>query len=74
MKPLLIRGLHGGSFWRLEPGYPGKVEYKQISIVLSGKEKLREQIAKARQKAEEERLRKHEEMATLALNKWSTLF
>jgi putative DNA primase/helicase len=37
------------------------------------KEHLVEQIEKAKQDAEEERLRKYEETATLALEKWNTL-
>lgn len=37
------------------------------------KERLKEQRAKAQQTAEEERLRKNEETATLALTKWSGL-
>jgi putative DNA primase/helicase len=38
-----------------------------------GKEKLREQLRSAQHMVEEERLRKHEETATLAMNKWNAL-
>lgn len=43
------------------------------ALPYQGKEKLREQLIKSQRMVEEERLRKHEETATLALNKWNTL-
>jgi len=51
----------------------GKWSLKAESLPSQDKEHLVEQIEKAKQDAEEERLRKYEETAAFALEKWNTL-
>jgi putative DNA primase/helicase len=62
-----------GSFgdWRRDINEKWSIKSEQLSD--QDQEKLREQIHKSKKAAEEEHLRKHEETAVVALDKWNNL-
>lgn len=62
-----------GAFGDWSQNIQGKWSLKAESLPSQDKEHLVGQIEKAKQDAEEERLRKYEETATFALEKWDTL-
>ncbi|HUX79473.1 MAG TPA: DUF3987 domain-containing protein [Alphaproteobacteria bacterium] len=62
-----------GAFGDWSQNIQGKWSLKAESLPSQDKEHFVEQIEKAKQDAEEERVRKYEETATLALEKWDTL-
>jgi putative DNA primase/helicase len=62
-----------GAFGDWSQNIQGKWSLKAENLPSQDKEHLVEQIEKAKQEADAERLRKHEETATFALEKWNTL-
>ncbi|HUX80045.1 MAG TPA: toprim domain-containing protein, partial [Alphaproteobacteria bacterium] len=62
-----------GAFGDWSRDIQGKWSLKAESLPSQAREHLVEKIEKAKQDAEEERLRKYEETATLSLEKWDTL-
>lgn len=61
-----------GAFGDWSRDIRGKWSLNKDGLSNQDKEKLREQLAKAQRIAEEERLRKQEETAALAMSKWGT--